>query len=60
MCVSTLADSLLTSVVSTQPMKVRALLINRKHELGTSQQIILIDFDTQPRTRSYLIQLIGE
>ena len=29
-------------------------------QLGTWQQIVLIDFDTHPRTRSYLIQLIGE
>lgn len=31
-----------------------------KLQLGTWQQIVLLDFDTQPRTRSYLIQLIGE
>ena len=29
-------------------------------QLGTWQQIVLIDFDVRPRTRSYLIQLIGE
>ena len=29
-------------------------------QLGTWQQIVLLDFDTHPRTRSYLIQLIGE
>ncbi len=29
-------------------------------QLGTWQQIVLIDFDTHPRTRSYLIQLLGE
>jgi secondary thiamine-phosphate synthase enzyme len=29
-------------------------------QLGTWQQIVLIDFDTHPRTRSYLIHLIGE
>ena len=28
--------------------------------LGTWQQIVLIDCDTLPRTRTYLIQLIGE
>lgn len=28
--------------------------------LGTWQQIVLIDFDTRPRTRTYLIQLLGE
>ena len=31
-----------------------------KLQLGTWQQIVLIDFDVRPRTRSYLIQLIGE
>ena len=29
-------------------------------QLGTWQQIVLIDFDVRPRQRSYLIQLIGE
>ena len=29
-------------------------------QLGTWQQIVLVDFDIRPRTRSYLIQLIGE
>ena len=29
-------------------------------QLGTWQQIVLIDFDTHPLTRAYLIQLIGE
>lgn len=28
--------------------------------LGTWQQIILIDFDTRPRTREFLIQILGE
>lgn len=28
-------------------------------ELGTWQQIILIDFDTRPRDREYLIQIVG-
>jgi len=28
--------------------------------LGTWQQIILIDFDTRPRTRRIIVQLIGE
>ncbi|RMH32654.1 MAG: YjbQ family protein [Nitrospirae bacterium] len=28
--------------------------------LGTWQQIVVIDFDTQPRTRRILLQLIGE
>lgn len=28
--------------------------------LGTWQQIVLIDFDTRPRTRDYLIQILGQ
>lgn len=28
--------------------------------LGTWQQIILVDFDTRPRTRDYVIQMLGE
>lgn len=28
--------------------------------LGAWQQIILIDFDTRPRTRDYLIQILGD
>lgn len=28
--------------------------------LGTWQQLILVDFDTQPRTRNYVIQILGE
>ncbi len=28
--------------------------------LGTWQQIVLVEFDTQPRTRRYVIQIIGE
>ncbi len=28
--------------------------------LGTWQQIVLLEFDTRPRTRHYVIQLIGE
>jgi thiamine phosphate synthase YjbQ (UPF0047 family) len=28
--------------------------------LGTWQQIILVDFDTRPRTRNYVIQILGE
>jgi secondary thiamine-phosphate synthase enzyme len=35
-------------------------IVERRLQLGTWQQIVLIDFDTHPRTRSYLIQLIGE
>jgi secondary thiamine-phosphate synthase enzyme len=29
-------------------------------QLGTWQQIVLVDFDVRPRTRSYVIQLLGE
>jgi len=29
-------------------------------QLGTWQQIVLADFDVRPRTRSYVIQVIGE
>jgi secondary thiamine-phosphate synthase enzyme len=28
--------------------------------LGTWQQIILVDFDTRPRSREYVVQLMGE
>jgi secondary thiamine-phosphate synthase enzyme len=28
--------------------------------LGTWQQIVLLDFDTRPRTRDIVIQIIGE
>lgn len=28
--------------------------------LGTWQQIILIDFDTRPRTRTVIVQIVGE
>jgi len=35
-------------------------VIEGKLQLGTWQQIVLIDFDIRPRQRSYLIQLIGE
>ena len=31
-----------------------------KLQLGTWQQIVLVDFDVRPRNRTYLIQLIGE
>lgn len=31
-----------------------------KLELGTWQQIVLIDFDTRPRERTVIIQIIGE
>jgi len=35
-------------------------IVDGRLQLGTWQQIVLIDFDTHPRSRSYLIQLIGE
>lgn len=33
---------------------------DRMLALGTWQQIVVIDFDTQPRTRRIVLQLIGE
>ena len=33
---------------------------NQQMTLGTWQQIVLIDFDTRPRTRTVVCQLIGE
>lgn len=35
-------------------------VVDGRLQLGTWQQIVLIDFDTRPRARSYLIQLMGE
>lgn len=35
-------------------------IVDRKPTLGTWQQIILIDFDTRPRSRTIVVQLIGE
>ena len=35
-------------------------IVGGKLQLGTWQQIVLIDFDTHPRSRSYLIQILGE
>ncbi len=32
----------------------------RKMKLGTWQQIVLIDFDTRPRERQIVVQIIGE
>jgi secondary thiamine-phosphate synthase enzyme len=34
--------------------------INKQLQLGTWQQIALIDFDTRPRNREYLINIMGE
>lgn len=35
-------------------------VVDGKLQLGTWQQIILIDFDTHPRSRTFIIQLLGE
>ena len=35
-------------------------LVDRKLQLGTWQQIVLIDFDTRPRTRRIIVQVVGE
>jgi thiamine phosphate synthase YjbQ (UPF0047 family) len=28
--------------------------------LGTWEQIVLVDFDTRPRTREFLVQVMGD
>jgi secondary thiamine-phosphate synthase enzyme len=33
---------------------------NGRLQLGTWQQVVLLDFDNRPRTREILVQLIGE
>ncbi len=35
-------------------------VVDGKVTLGTWQQIILVDFDTRPRTRTIICQIIGE
>ncbi len=35
-------------------------LVNGKLTLGTWQQIILLDFDTRPRQREVIVQVLGE
>jgi len=35
-------------------------LIAKKLQLGTWQQIVLIDFDTRPRTRRIIVQVVGD
>jgi secondary thiamine-phosphate synthase enzyme len=35
-------------------------VVDRRLTLGTWQQIILVDFDTRPRTRTVICQIIGE
>ena len=34
-------------------------VVDGKLQLGTWQQIVLIDFDTRSRTRTFLIQILG-
>ena len=34
--------------------------VDRRLTLGTWQQIILVDFDTRPRSREFVVQMIGE
>ncbi len=35
-------------------------VVNGRLTLGTWQQIILVDFDTRPRTRTVICQIVGE
>ncbi len=35
-------------------------LVDGKLSLGTWQQIVLVDFDTRPRTRTIVVQVMGE
>ena len=35
-------------------------IIDRRMTLGTWQQVVLIDFDTRPRSRQVTVQVIGE
>ena len=35
-------------------------IVEGRLQLGTWQQIVLVDFDVRPRVRSYCIQLLGE
>lgn len=35
-------------------------IVNRRPTLGTWQQIVLIDFDTRPRSRQVVVQVVGE
>ena len=35
-------------------------IVDGRLQLGTWQQIVLLDFDTHPRDRSYLIHLLGD
>jgi thiamine phosphate synthase YjbQ (UPF0047 family) len=33
---------------------------DRRLALGTWQQIVLVEFDTRPRTRELVVQIVGE
>lgn len=35
-------------------------IVEGRPQLGTWQQIVLVDFDVRPRSRSFLIQILGE
>jgi secondary thiamine-phosphate synthase enzyme len=35
-------------------------LVDGKLVLGTWQQVVLVDFDTRPRTRTVIVQVVGE
>jgi len=35
-------------------------IVDRLLQLGTWQQIVLIDFDTRPRTRRIIVQVVGD
>jgi len=35
-------------------------IIDGKLKLGTWQQVVLLDFDTHPRTRTYIITIVGD
>ena len=34
--------------------------VDRRLQLGTWQQIVLLDFDTRPRARRILVQVLGD
>jgi thiamine phosphate synthase YjbQ (UPF0047 family) len=35
-------------------------VVDKVLTLGTWQQIVLVDFDTSPRTREYVVQVLGD
>ena len=41
-------------------LSLSVLVVDGRLALGTWQQIILVDFDTRPRTRTVICQIIGE